>query len=177
MYKNHLNPPQNLNSETPFLTAYGPKIKTSITFPPDEGRTKQSFKDECDINLIMARYAKTGVIEFAEKHEPQYGDCTGIEFQAGMLLIARAQEMFDDLPSQIRSRFDNNPSEFLDFVQNPENRAECAKMGLLKEQPVTGGGTSSPPPKDAVPDSDGVLAVTPAAKGAKATAPQTNSST
>lgn len=120
-----------LDTATRFITAYGPKVKVMETFPAD-GRTKQSFKDECDINQIMARYQTTGVLDFVAKHQAQYGDCTGIEFQQGLDIIRQAREMFADLPSKLRARFSNDPGEFLDFVQDPANLEEAAQLGLLK---------------------------------------------
>jgi len=39
-----------------FVTAYGPKARLRHVTPPGVGRTKQSFKDECDINNIMKRF-------------------------------------------------------------------------------------------------------------------------
>lgn len=39
--------------------------------------------------------------------------------------------MFEDLPSQIRSRFENRPDKFLDFVNDENNQQEMVKMGLL----------------------------------------------
>lgn len=127
-----------------FITAYGPKttVRTDVSAARD--RTKQSFKDECDINHIMARYQKTGVLDFAQKHAPQYGDCTGVEFQAGMQKIAQARSMFEELPSKLRLRFSNDPAEFLEFVQNPANREEAKELGLLKPELVQG--TPVPPP-------------------------------
>lgn len=131
-----------------FKTAYGPKV---VVQPILEGtdRTKQSFKAECDINNIMAKYQRTGVLDFAAKREPQYGDCTGVEFQAGMEMIARARGMFEELPSSVRARFENDPVEFLNFVQNPENRAEAKELGLLKPDALEATPLPPPLPSDA----------------------------
>lgn len=118
----------------PFITAYGPKTKVTESYPA-EGRTKQSFKNECDINQIMARYQKTGVLDFTAKHAPQYGDATGLEFREGLDVLQRAREMFADLPAKLRAQFNNDPGEFLDFVHNPENVEEMRQMGLLMPEP------------------------------------------
>lgn len=162
-------------STTPFTTAFSPKRTPTLTFP-DAGRTKQSFKAECDVNVIMQRYQKTGILDFANKHEPQYGDCTGVEFQAGMNLVARAREMFEDLPAQVRSRFDNDPAQLLDFVQHAENREEAIKLGLVRPMraqaptlaasPQHAAGAPGEAPKGPKQGSDG-----------KPTPPQTNSAT
>lgn len=98
-----------------------------------ESRTKQSFKMECDINHIMAKYQKTGAITHFTKHSPQYGIATGMQFQDAMNLVCEAQEMFNDLPSSIRSRFGNDPAAFLDFVQDEGNADEMVKLGLAEK--------------------------------------------
>lgn len=97
-------------------------------------RTKQSFKDECDINLIMARYIKTGAIDHVNKHGPNYGFATSLDFRESLELIANAQGMFDDLPSSIRSKFENDPAQFLEFAQDPNNVGQMADMGLALPQ-------------------------------------------
>ncbi|AXH77979.1 MAG: internal scaffolding protein [Microviridae sp.] len=114
------------------ISAYGPyKLSISQSFDPSLDRTKQSDKDSCDINLIMARYIKTGVLDFVNKNAASYGDITGIDFQTSMDTVAKAKTMFDQLPAELREQFDNNPGFFCDFVSNEENLPEMAEMGLL----------------------------------------------
>ena len=50
-----------------------------------ETRTKQSFKKECDINVIMAKYQKTGAITHFSNHQQQYGIADGQTFQDAMI--------------------------------------------------------------------------------------------
>ena len=95
-----------------------------------KGGAKQSFKDECDINQIMAKYQKTGAITHFAKHSPSYGFASSMDFNAAMQLISQAQTMFDELPSKLRARFDNSPDKFLDFVQDPANGDEMRTLGL-----------------------------------------------
>lgn len=117
-------------SRIEFRSAYSPRLRVALSFPA-QGRTKQSFKAECDINTIMARYLKTGMIDFVNKHAPQYHDVTGLDYQEALLVVAQSQTLFNELPSHIRLEFDNNPAEFLDFVNDPANAPEMAAMGLL----------------------------------------------
>lgn len=112
------------------VSAYGPKLSMGLACP-EKGRTKQSFKDECDINSIMAKYQKTGVLDFTRKNEPRYGDCVGHEFNSAMLVVAQGKTMFHELPSSIRAFFENDPARFLDFVDDPDNYSKMAAMGLL----------------------------------------------
>ena len=107
-----------------------PRIRVQITFPK-KGRTKQSFKDECDINQILAKYQKTNAMEHVNQYQGQYAFATGINFTEAMQLITTAQDMFDGLPSSIRTRFANDPAQFLDFVQSNDNDEEMQKLGLI----------------------------------------------
>lgn len=113
---------------------YSPKKRYQITFQTNSPHTKQSFKDECDINTIMSRYQSTGQIPNLNECAPQYLDVSGIEFQESMEFVAGAKSLFQEMPSAIRNRFGNSPAEFLDFCSHEKNRPELAEMGLLKPQ-------------------------------------------
>lgn len=106
----------------------------SLTFS-QPSRTKQSFKSECDINNIMARYQTTGILEFANKHEAQYADVSSMDYQESMQKIAQANSMFNDLPSSMRARFENDPAQMLAFLQNEANREEAVSLGLVNASP------------------------------------------
>ncbi len=110
-----------------------PRKRVQINFE-GKGRTKQSMKDECDINMIMAKYQKTGAIAHVNDHGANYGFATSLDFSEAMRLIKTAQDMFNGLPSSIRTRFANDPAQFLDFVQDADNEAEMAKLGLIPEK-------------------------------------------
>ena len=97
-----------------------------------ESLTKQSFKDECDINNIMRKYEQTGVLMHARQHMGQYGDFLGApEYHEAMNAIVLADEMFMSLPSKVRAKFGNDPAAFLAFVQDEKNSEEMRELGLL----------------------------------------------
>jgi len=131
--------PHSESNHTVFRTAYSLKSRSQIYFAP-QGRTKQSFKDECDINRIMARFAKTGVFEHLSQRAPTFGDVADIDFQGCMDVVAEARERFAMLPSDLRDRFANDPARLLAFVQDPKNLIEARSLGLLRasETPTTG---------------------------------------
>lgn len=112
-----------------FFTAYGAKRRIRISFPT-EGRTKQSFKAECDINTIMARYMRTGLLDHVQQGAARYLDVTGADFYDAQNLVAGARSMFFGMPSHLREQFDNDPGQFLEFMENPANAQEAIKMGL-----------------------------------------------
>lgn len=113
---------------------------TAVTFE-GPGRTKQSFKDQTDINLIMGRYLKGGVVDHLATHGGKYGDVSPLSFHEAMEIVAKSQEMFLDLPSELRKRFSNEPALFLDFVQkvdsegNLVNLDEMRRLGLARPAP------------------------------------------
>lgn len=113
-----------------FITAYGPKIKVGVA--TGKGLTKQSHRDECDINVIMKRYEKSGVLPDYGGQQGRYLDCTGAQFQEAMNIIAKGRSIFAELPAAVRARFENDPAKMLDFVNDPENREEALRLGLLK---------------------------------------------
>ena len=41
---------------------------------PEPTLTKQSFKEECDINNIMAKYRATGILSHVQAHQGRYQD-------------------------------------------------------------------------------------------------------
>lgn len=146
----------NLDNRTPlrksdslFLSAYSPKSRVSISFEP-EGRTHQSFKDECDINVIMGRYLKTGVLpENLNQLEARYLDVTELEYQSAMELVAGAKSLFEQMPSSIRNRFDNDPAKLLAFTQDDNNRLAAAEMGLLAPEKAQAILNPQPAPENA----------------------------
>ena len=112
---------------------YDPSSKQSITFP-DETETIQSAMDECDINNIMSRYEKTGILQHVQNIEGAYGDFTNVQdYQLSLNQVIAAQEAFEQLPSRIRERFGNDPAHLMTFLQDDANREEAIKLGLVPE--------------------------------------------
>ena len=109
---------------------YDKPKRVSISYLEAETKTKQSFRDECDINSIMARHQRTGAITHLQNHQGQYGFASGIDFHESMNIVTKAQSMFNELPSSIRTKFENSPAKFLDFVQEPKNADELVSLGL-----------------------------------------------
>ncbi len=110
----------------------GPRVR--VSFPEEEGRTRQSFTRECDINVIMAKYQKTGAISHFSRHKPRYEFATSLDFQEALEVVREGDRIFADLPSSLRERF-STPGDFLDFVQDPESAEEMLDLGL--RDPVT----------------------------------------
>lgn len=112
---------------------YDPPVRVGLSFE-GPGRTKQAFKKECDVNVIMAKYRKDGIISHFSAVQGRYGDFIDApDYHEAMTQIADAQAAFFMLPAAVRKRFGNDPGAFLDFAQNPDNFSEMVKMGLARE--------------------------------------------
>lgn len=94
--------------------------------------TEQHFKDTCDVNKIIRKYDKTGLINHVNEVEAKYGDMTGLDYKAAMDLVVKIGQEFEQFPSHIRNRFRNSPEKYLEFMENPENREEAIKLGLVR---------------------------------------------
>lgn len=96
--------------------------------------TEQHHKKECDVNEIIKKYDRTGVITHVSKIEGRFGDMTGMDFQAMQNKVAKANSMFEQLPYDIKKRFNQSPAELLTFMESADNRAEAIKLGLIDPQ-------------------------------------------
>lgn len=121
-----------------FRTAYSWTRKQSEAFATintEESLTQQSDALDLDINIIMSRFGQTG--QLPNVVEPgKYGDFSNAPtFREAQDIIHQANEMFGQIPAKIRKQFDNDPAQFLDFVNNPDNIEELRKMGLAAPEP------------------------------------------
>lgn len=122
------------------------------SIPTGPSRTKQAFAKETDINHILRQAEKGLLVTHVNAHQGQYGDfTTAPDYHSALNQIKDAQDMFSSIPADIRAQFHNDPAEFLDFAQNPENLAEMRDMGLAPPDRSTAvklDGDPATPPAD-----------------------------
>lgn len=92
--------------------------------------TQQHFKDECDINNIVARFDKTGIVTHLNSSKENYGFSDPTTFQEAMNIALEGQAAFDDLPSNVRSHFDHDPAKFMQAVHSEGHEELFADLGL-----------------------------------------------
>lgn len=96
----------------------------------DATRTVQDFKESCDVNYIMEKYQRDGIISQMSR-DPQVGDFSNFEdYHSALNQIMDAEIQFQEIPSKIRERFNNDPEKFFNFAVDPANLDELRKMGL-----------------------------------------------
>jgi len=106
-----------------------------ITIDCGKSRTKQSFRDECDINFIMDKWKRTGEIPAASvgKMRPKYGDFSNPnDYMEACNRVLDANEAFASLPAFLRDRFANEPANLIAFLSDSNNQDEAIKLGLAQ---------------------------------------------
>lgn len=111
---------------TEFKVAYGEyeRVPTKIV---GESLTKQSEKDACDINLLVARYMSAGVnpdnVDF-EFGEDVIDVSDAPDYQTAMNVVAQNNSAFERLPSKLRLEYGNSPAKWMDALIK-ENEAKA----------------------------------------------------
>ena len=93
-----------------------------------DGRTKQAFVDECSINKILARYQKTGALSHVNQHGAQYGEFADLDYLGLQLRLKEAENLFEKLPGEVKREFHQNPGEFFEFVNDPDNKERLTEL-------------------------------------------------
>ena len=94
-----------------------------------DGRTKQAFKDQCDINKILKKAQKVGSLSHLEKHGAYYADVSDVDdLLTAHARIDRAGEVFAELPSEVRKEFNNNWADFFRYVNDPANAGNLREL-------------------------------------------------
>lgn len=82
-----------------------------------DGRTKEAFKDQCDINKILKKAAIKGGLSHVQKYpEAVYGEFDpSLDLFVARERIAQAERIFADLPAEIRREFGNDAVKFIEY--------------------------------------------------------------
>lgn len=124
-----------------------PKKNPTAVFPVGESLTKQSFKDECDVNVIVDRVTRGGSVTNLNDKEPIFGDVSTVpEFQHMMNVVSSLQEKFASLDAKIRDRFENDPQKLIAFLNDEKNRDEAESLGLVGKKAAADVPPAAPPP-------------------------------
>lgn len=127
---NYFNPPP----QTPIVN-YEPSM------------TQQHFTDECDVNQILKKFIQTGILDTIGPGV--YADISDLgDYRESLEMIRNADEMFAGLPSRIRARFENDPAQYLAFVQDPKNLDEGIELGIFTKNTTILNNNDSQTPRE-----------------------------
>lgn len=101
------------------------------------GKTRQEFADECDINVLLARYEKHGVLNHFNAGRPEYFDASNVpDLQSALDIVAKAEQAFMTLPAKVRAEFENDPVRFVAYAEDPANLERMREWNLAPPAPV-----------------------------------------
>lgn len=114
----------------------------------NDGRTQQSWKDQCDINKILKRAEVKGGLSHVQKYDKAvYGEFDpDLDLFVARERIQRATEIFGELPAEVRREFNNDPISFVTYAnQVPAEELiqripQIAEPGGFFPNPVKRGG-------------------------------------
>lgn len=107
----------------------------------DPSLAQQHYKDECDINTIVERFTRTGVLPQAGS-EPFFGDFIGLpnNYHDALNQVRSQDGLFMQLPADVRAKFRNDVGQLLDFINDDSNYDEAVKLGLIPAKTLSPAG-------------------------------------
>lgn len=110
----------------------------SVNPEGEKNQTQQHHKDAHDVNAIMRKYQKVGIgyNQLPPNTQGLYGDFSKSKtYQESVQAAIDVQDSFATLPSTIRKRFENDPQQLINFLNDKNNRAEAIALGLVPTPP------------------------------------------
>ncbi len=103
-------------------------------FAYEEGmpsKTKQEFKDESDVNVIVDMYTRGAPLP-VQITPGQFLDVSELgDYRTALDTIMEAEEVFKKMPKAVKDAVGNSVAGFLDFVNDPENTDQLVDLGLI----------------------------------------------
>ena len=117
------------------VTVVNGKLKVALECK-DETMTQQQYKKEQDIKEIIKKYGATGLLnKNIMANDPKFDDVSHIiDYQDAANKIAKAQQEFDQMPHELKEKFNYNPAKLLDYLNKSENLQEAIELGLVNKQ-------------------------------------------
>jgi hypothetical protein len=102
-----------------------------LYFDDDPGLTEQHHVADCDINNIMAKFAPQVLNSFSPG---SYGDFSELpDYHTALSTVRRIDDMFMDVPANVRAAFDNDPAKFLAAFEDESSRQKLVDLGLIDD--------------------------------------------
>lgn len=134
-------------------------VSPEINFDDDPGVTQQQFINDCDINQIVNKFLRGDDISHYQR-AVIYGDQENVvpenfDYALASDIINQANWQFAQLPAQDRDYFQNDPQNFIDYMENPNQFDDSIRRGYrIKREPPQNNPTPVPPAAGATPPPD-----------------------
>lgn len=124
------------SSRSPRRAHEVPRVQKSFDEP---AKTRQSFKDECDINRIVETYARTGMVNHVPRAAAQYGDNpeqTLFEAACVQAEIRSSEEeaVLNPSPEAVSAPESDETAEPADTPEGPEAEPDTAPQGASDDE-------------------------------------------
>jgi chromosome condensin MukBEF ATPase and DNA-binding subunit MukB len=101
-------------------------------------KTVQHIKKDCDINNIINRFTKTGIIDHTTQRKPQYTEDQELpnDYMVALNKIKQMDETFDRLPKDMREKL-VNVEGYINYLQElkiNEKREAIEKQKIKENQ-------------------------------------------
>ena len=120
--------------------------KRVYTINNEPSMTDQSQADDCDVNLVMNRVLKTRDESILKRKQGFYAEVSEFrDLGTHLMQVQEAQEAFMALPAELRRKFNNNPVEMIEFLDDPSKIEESITLGLRVKTEEAPPKTEEPP--------------------------------
>lgn len=116
---------------------FAPQVdELSGTVNNEPSKTRQSELDAADINKILKRFEKSGILPMTNR-EGAYLDVSEVgDYRSALEQVRKADEYFAGLPADSRAIFENDPAVFLDAVNDPTQLHKLVDAGVVPKDEV-----------------------------------------
>lgn len=138
-----------------FTKAIGRRVRSNVGGP---SRTKQSFRDQTDINLIVKNHTEGAHIPLPTR-QPTYGDFSAVvDLRTAIETVEAADAAFMALPADVRTAALNEPDILLEMLANEDGAQRLVDAGLpvqgLEKTPEPTEPPVVQPPAEPIPVSE-----------------------
>lgn len=105
-------------------------LDVSLSFEGDPGKTEQSHKDSTDISYLLNNYVQSG--EQPKIPEQVFQDFSDLpDYQTCLNIVKDIDHLFNSLPIEVKSAYDQNPALFMQAVEDPAQRERLVALGVF----------------------------------------------
>lgn len=111
-------------------------VGSFATINNEPSKTQKSKKNLGDINYLIKRANKTGVMPVVSS-KPIFADVSSLGDYHDMLNKGlAAKRAFEALPQDFRKRVKNDPKKAIEFIEDPNNTLEAVELGVLPKDVI-----------------------------------------
>lgn len=109
---------------------YSDRVRSSLRFT-QPSKVQKQFAEQCSTEHIVEKFLRGEPVATASK-AAVYADLTQVpDFESLQDRLAVLNNWFNDLPSEVRSEYGNDPNKALEELTKPGSLEYAVELGLL----------------------------------------------